>query len=160
MIEENERLPEATLLRAGPDGTEEVHLSGLTSGRRVVLFGVPGAFTPTCDSAHMPGFIQLAETMRQRGIDSIGCVSVNDAHVMRRWGEATGAHEAGIIMLADPLAAYTKALGLSYSNPAAGMYDRSRRYAMIVEDGVIEKLRLEEKGQCTISKGEDILDLI
>lgn len=160
VIKTGDRLPEGMLLQAKPDGTAEISVSDFTAGRRVVLFGVPGAFTPTCDSAHLPSFIASGSALRERGIAAIGCVSVNDAHVMRRWGEATGAHEAGIEMLADPLAEFTKALGVTYSNPAVGMHDRSRRYAMVVEDGVVGILHLEEKGLCTISKGEDILELL
>ncbi len=160
MIQAADRLPEATLLQAKPDETVEVSLSDFTAGRRVILFGVPGAFTPTCDSAHLPSFIAQERALRAKGIDAIACVSVNDAHVMRRWGDATGAHDAGIVMLADPLGEFAKALGVSYSNPAVGMHDRSRRYAMVVDDGVVGILQLEEKGLCTISKAEDILDLL
>lgn len=160
MIETGDRLPEAMLLLAKPDETSQVAVSELTAGRRVVLFGVPGAFTPTCDSAHLPSFIANADALLAKGIDAIACVSVNDAHVMRRWGEATGAHEAGIDMLADPQAEFTKALGVTYSNPAVGMHDRSRRYAMVVDDGVVSVMQLEEKGLCTISKAEDILALL
>lgn len=160
MIKAGDRLPKAVLLQARPDGTTEVALSDFTSGRRVILIGVPGAFTPTCDSKHLPSFIASEKALREKGIDAIACVSVNDAHVMRRWGEATGAHEAGVEMFADPLAEFTKALGVSYSNPAVGMFDRSRRYAMVVDDGVVSVLQLEEKGLCTVSKGEDILELL
>ena len=160
MIDTGDRLPEAKLLLAKPDETSEVALSEFMAGRRVVLFGVPGAFTPTCDSAHLPSFIANADALRKKGIDAIACVSVNDAHVMRRWGEATGAHEAGIDMLADPLAELTKALGVTYSNHAVGMHDRSRRYAMVVDDCVVNVLHLEEKGLCTISKAGDILELL
>lgn len=160
MIDTGDRLPEAKLLQAKPDETSEIALSEFVAGRRVVIFGVPGAFTPTCDSAHLPSFVAKADAFKGKGIDAIACVSVNDAHVMRRWGEATGAHEAGIDMLADPLAEFSKALGVTYSNPSVGMHNRSRRYAMVVDDGVVSILHLEEKGLCTISKAEDILDLL
>lgn len=153
----NDRLPEASLLRIGANGPEEVRLSDKLAGRKVVLFAVPGAFTPTCDSAHMPSFIRNADAFRQKGVDEIICVSVNDAHVMRYWGETTGATKAGITLLADADGAFTRALGLSYSAPKAGMFDRSRRYAMVVADGVVTAFDLDEIGQCSISTGEALL---
>ena len=157
MIAEQDRLPDADFVRIGPDGPETIALSELTRGRKIVLFAVPGAFTPTCDSAHMPSFVRSAEDLRSKGVDEIVCVSVNDAHVMRQWGEITGATGVGITLLADPEGVFTRALGLAYSNPAVGMINRSRRYAMVVDDGVVTMLHLEEAGQCTISRGEDIL---
>lgn len=157
MIAEGDRLPEATLRRIGPDGPEAVPLSSVTAGRRIVLFAVPGAFTPTCDSAHLPSFIRTADDIRSKGIDDIVCVSVNDAHVMRYWGEISGAAKAGITLLADSDASFTEALDLLYDNPAAGMFRRSRRYAMVVEDGTVTAFHLEEPGVCAVSTGEAIL---
>ena len=147
MIAVNDRLPEATLIRIGPEGPEEVSLLSKLKGRKVILFAVPGAFTPTCDSAHMPSFVRTADTFRKKGVDEIICISVNDAHVMRYWGETTGAKAAGITLLADADGAFTRALGLSFSNPKAGMFDRSRRYAMVVDDGVVKAFDLDELGQ-------------
>ena len=126
MIEIGMRLPEARLLRIGVDGPEEVRLSELLKGRKVVIFAVPGAFTPTCDSAHVPSFIRTVEDYRAKGVEEIICVSVNDAHVMRYWGETTGATAAGITMLADADGSFAWALGMIYDNPAAGMFRRSR----------------------------------
>ncbi|MGB7271043.1 MAG: peroxiredoxin [Albidovulum sp.] len=160
MIGVHDRLPEAVLLRMGADGAEEVRLSGKLKGRRVVIFAVPGAFTPTCDSAHMPGFIRLADDFRAKGVDEIICISVNDAHVMRYWGETTGAAAAGITLLADADASYARALGLVYSNPQVGMLDRSRRYAMLVEDGIVAAFDLDELGQCSLSTAEAFLTRI
>jgi peroxiredoxin len=160
MIEVGQRLPEATLLRIGADGPETVALSERLKGRKVILFAVPGAFTPTCDSAHLPSFIRTAEAFRARGVDEIICVSVNDAHVMRHWGRVSGATEAGITLLADPDASFAKALGLVFSNPAVGMFDRSRRYAMIVEDGVVTLFNLEQPGVCEVSTGEAMLEVV
>jgi glutaredoxin/glutathione-dependent peroxiredoxin len=120
MIAEGDTLPEATLLRVGPNGPEQVALHDLLKGRRVILFAVPGAYTPTCDSAHMPSFVRTADQFREKGIDEIVCVSVNDAHVMRYWGQSTGATAAGLTLLADPDAAFTGALGLVFSNPPWG----------------------------------------
>ncbi|MEZ5913612.1 MAG: peroxiredoxin [Paracoccaceae bacterium] len=160
VIAVGQRLPDARLLRIGTDGPETVDLASRLAGRKVIVFAVPGAFTPTCDSAHVPSFIRTAEALRARGVDDILCVSVNDAHVMRYWGETTGATAAGISMLADSDGAFTRALGLAYSNPSVGMYDRSRRYAMVVEDGVVTAFELDQPGQCALSTGDAVLDLL
>jgi peroxiredoxin len=158
VIAEGDTLPEATLLRIGANGPEQVSLHGLLKGRRVILFAVPGAYTPTCDSAHMPSFVRTADRFRDKGIDEIICVSVNDAHVMRYWGQSTGATAAGILLLADPEATFTSALGLVFSAPATGMLNRSRRYAMRVEDGVVTSFHLEKPGVCEVSTGEAMLE--
>ena len=157
MIGVGDRLPDATLLWKGDDGPQEVPLGPKLAGRKVILFAVPGAFTPTCSSAHLPSFIRTADALREGGVDEIICVSVNDVHVMRLWAEQSGAMEAGITMLADGDGAFTQSLGLSYSNPVAGMMDRSRRYAMVVEDGVVTVFHLEEPGVCATSTGEAML---
>lgn len=157
-VAEGDRLPEAKLLRKTAEGPEEVPLGPLLRGRRVVIFGLPGAFTPTCDAAHLPSFIRTAEAFRAKGIDEIVCVSVNDVHVMRLWGEMSGAEAAGITMLADSDGAFTRALGLEYSNRAFGMHGRSRRYALLAEDGVVTRLHLEQApGVCELSAGEAML---
>lgn len=157
MIAVGERLPEALFLRIGADGPEEVRLSERLAGRKVAIFAVPGAFTPTCDSAHLPSFIRNAGALRDKGVDEIICLSVNDAHVMRVWGETTGARAAGITLLADADAGFAKAVGLVYSAPAVGMFDRSRRYAMVVEDGIVTDFELDPPGQCSLSTGEALL---
>ncbi len=161
MLEAGMTLPEATLRASTPDGPIEVSLHDRLKGRRVVIFAVPGAFTPTCDSAHVPSFIRTAEAFRAKGVDEIICISVNDVHVMHYWGRTTGATEAGITMLADPDASFTRAVGMDYSVAATGMLNRSRRYAMLVEDGVVRVLRKEQKaGTCEISGGEALLEAI
>lgn len=153
------RLPDATFPVMTDTGPDVVHLADRLKGRRVVIFAVPGAYTPTCDSAHMPSFVRTADALRAKGVDEILCLSVNDAHVMRHWGRTTGALAAGITMLADPDAAFTRAVGMAYSAPATGMLNRSRRYAMMVEDGVVTRLHQEVKaGTCEISGGEAMLD--
>jgi glutaredoxin/glutathione-dependent peroxiredoxin len=157
MIEVGQKLPEASLLRIGAEGPESIQLHDRLNGRKVILFAVPGAYTPTCDSAHMPSFVRTADQFRDKGVDEIICVSVNDAHVMRYWGQSTGAVEAGITLLADPDASFARSLGLVYSNPAVGMLDRSRRYAMLVEDGVVTAFHLEQPGVCEVSTGEAML---
>jgi peroxiredoxin len=156
----NDRLPEALLLRQGANGPEEIRLSDKLNGRIVVIFAVPGAFTPTCDSAHVPSFIRTADAFRAKGVAEIICISVNDVHVMRYWGETTGATAAGITLLADADGSFSRSLGLIYSNPKAGMFERSRRYAMVVNDGVVTEFDLDEIGQCSISTGEALLEKI
>jgi glutaredoxin/glutathione-dependent peroxiredoxin len=153
-----ETLPEATLSRLGAEGPEQVELSSLTKGRKVVIFAVPGAFTPTCHSAHVPSFIRTKDQFMTKGVDEIICVSVNDPFVMKAWGEATGATEAGLTLLADGTGAYTAALGLSFDAPPVGLMGRSKRYAMLVEDGVVTVFHPEESpGTCEISGGEALL---
>ena len=161
MIAVGDRVPDAELLRMGSDGPETIRLGECLAGRKVVLLALPGAFTPTCDAAHLPSFIRTKPGFDAKGVDEILCVSVNDAHVMRYWGEMSGATKAGITMLADPESAFTKAVGMEFSNPAVGFHDRSRRYAMLVEDGIVAVLNVEETtGQCEISAGETLLAAI
>ena len=151
-------LPDAVFPVMGKDGMKSVSLLGIVKARRVVIFAVPGAFTPTCDAAHMPSFVRTADALRQKGVDEIVCLSVNDPHVMRVWGEQSGAAKAGITMLADAGAEFTKAVDMAYSTPERGMLNRSRRYAMLVENGVVTRLHLEAStGACDISGGEAML---
>lgn len=154
-------LPDATLIRIGDKGPEQVALTDKTKGRKVVIFAVPGAFTPTCHSAHVPSFVRTKASFDAKGVDEIICVSVNDPFVMKAWGEATGATEAGLTMLADADSSFTAALGLSFDAPPAGLMARSQRYAMVVEDGVVKVLNLEEgPGVCEVSAGEALLETI
>jgi peroxiredoxin len=120
MIKIGDRLPQADFPRMGPQGPETVALSDLMAGRRIVVIGVPGAFTPTCDGKHLPSFVRNKAGFDAKGVDEIICVSVNDAHVMRLWGETSGATEAGITLLADADAAFSKALGLNFAIPPSG----------------------------------------
>ena len=156
-----DRLPEATFLEKGDAGIAPVPARELLAGRRVALFGVPGAYTGVCSTQHLPSFIRVADALRAKGVDDIVCVAVNDPHVMLAWGDATGARAAGIRMLSDAGAEFTRALGLAYDNPAAGMFARSKRYAMLVEDGVVRVLNVEASpGQCEVSAGETLLAAI
>lgn len=160
-ISTGDKLPEATLLRLGENGPEEVSLASLTKGRKVAIFAVPGAYTPTCSSAHVPSFIRTKAAFDKKGVDEIICVSVNDPFVMNAWGEATGATEAGITMLADPQSAFTKAIGMDFDAPPAGLLARSRRYAMVVEDGTVTVLHVEQNpGACEATAGESLLAAI
>ncbi|SFB06282.1 Peroxiredoxin [Poseidonocella pacifica] len=157
-ISQGDKLPDATLVAMGDDGPQEVALAARLKGRKVVLFAVPGAFTPTCHSAHMPSFIRTKKAFDDKGVDEIICIAVNDPFVLDAWGEATGAHEAGIALLSDPQGAFTKAIGMEFSAEPAGLIGRSKRYAMIVEDGVVASFHPEvERGTCEISGGEALL---
>jgi peroxiredoxin len=160
MIEIGDRLPEAEFPVMVETGPETVKLSDKTAGRRVVIIGVPGAFTPTCDGRHLPSFVRTKAQFDEKGVDEIICVSVNDAFVMRLWGQTTGATEAGITLLADADAGFTRALGLNYDKPDVGFYDRSRRYALVAEDGVVTHLQIEKPGECSVSTGEALLEVV
>ena len=152
------RLPEAVLVRMGKDGPEEVALSGLLAGRKVVIFALPGAYTGTCTTAHVPSFIRTRQDFAAKGVDEVICLSVNDPFVMQAWGEDTGAIKAGITMLGDATCAFTKAVGMDFTLPSRGLVDRSKRYAMLVEDGVVTIFHPEENpGMCETSGGEAML---
>lgn len=151
-------LPEAELLRLGESGPETVSVAALTKGRKVVIFAVPGAYTPTCSSAHVPSFIRTKAGFDAKGVDEIICISVNDPFVMQAWGEATGASEAGLSLLGDPQSAFTKTIGMAFDAPPAGLIGRSKRYAMVVEDGKVTLLHVEESpGTCEATAGESLL---
>ncbi len=155
-----DKLPDATFLIFGADGPRAVPSGEIFAGRKVVVFAVPGAFTPTCSNEHVPSFVKAADALSAKGVDEIVCISVNDPFVMSAWGESTGAAGAGIRMLADPQGAFTAAIGLSFDAAPAGLFGRSQRYSMLVEDGVVSKLNIEPTTACTISGGETILDQI
>jgi len=156
-----DRLPEATFLEKGPEGIGPVPSAELFGGRRVVLFGLPGAFTGMCSSRHVPSFIRVADAIRAKGVDEIVCVSVNDPHVMLAWSESSGAGAAGIRMLADADGAFARAMGLTFDNPGAGLFGRSKRYALMAEDGVVKVLNIEtSRTDCELSGGETMLEAI
>lgn len=150
-------LPEATFFRLGEKGVEQVKAADLFKGRKVAFFGLPGAYTGTCSTAHVPSFIRTAKGFADKGVDEIICISVNDPFVMKAWGEATGATAAGITMLADADGAFTKAIGLAFDVPQSGFFGRSKRYSLLVEDGVITRSNPETGRGCEISAGEYLL---
>ncbi|ARO13674.1 peroxiredoxin 5, atypical 2-Cys peroxiredoxin [Ketogulonicigenium robustum] len=153
-----DKLPSAKLMKLGENGVEVVDIAALAKGRKIVLFGLPGPYTGTCSTAHVPSFIRTRAGFTEKGIDEVICVAVNDAFVMKAWGEDTGATAAGITMLADPLSEFTQAVGLAFSNPDVGFVNRSLRYALMADDGVVKVLHVEENaGMCSISGGEDML---
>jgi peroxiredoxin len=154
-------LPEATLSRLGDDGPEPVTLSSLTTGRKVVIFGLPGAFTGTCSTAHVPSFMKNADALRAKGVDQIICVSANDPFVMAAWDKDTGASAAGVTFLADHNSELTKGTGMDFDVPAIGFHGRSKRYALLAENGVVKVLNLDENaGTCNLSSGETMLDAL
>lgn len=160
-ISVGDKLPETGLLAVGAAGPETVSLGEKLTGRKVVIFGLPGAYTGVCTTAHVPSFIRTRDQFAAKGIDEIICVSVNDPFVMKAWGEATGGAAAGITFLGDASSEFTKAIGLEFSAPAAGLIDRSKRYALYAEDGVVKVLQVEDApGQCSISGGEALLEAI
>lgn len=143
-IQIGDTLPNVELRVMGKDGPEAVNTADLFAGKKVVLFAVPGAFTPTCSEAHLPGFVVKADEIKAKGVDSIICTAVNDVFVMDAWGKAQNAD--GIIMLADGVGAFASALGLELDLTGVQFGKRSKRYAMIVNDGVVELLNVDEKG--------------
>mgnify|MGYP003750849841 FL=1 len=160
-ISKGDRLPSSTLVHLGDAGPAPVALADKLAGRKVVIFAVPGAFTPTCHSAHVPSFMRTKDQFTAKGVEEIICVSVNDPFVMKAWGDATGAAAAGITMLSDAESAFTKAIGMDFDAPPAGLIARSKRYAMLVEDGVVTHLNEESSpGECEISAGEGLLDVM
>jgi len=160
-ISVGEFLPDAALSIIGDAGPELASLSDYTNDKKVVLFGLPGAFTRTCSAAHLPSFIRTAEAFRAKGIDHVICLSVNDPYVMKAWGEESGATDAGIEMLADQSAEFTKAVGLDFTVPAVGFYDRCKRFSAYVVNGEVKVLNLETKaGTCDFTAGETLLEQV
>lgn len=154
------RLPEADLVTMGADGPEMVSLSARLKGRKVVVFGLPGAFTGPCSTAHIPSFIRTADKFRAKGVAEIICISVNDPFALQAWGEATGAAKAGITHLGDADGKLTHALGMEFTAPHLGLIGRSNRYALVLEDGVITHANIDKPGECNISTGESLLETI
>ncbi len=155
-IQPGERLPDVTLTRMGANGPEPVRIPELAAGRKVVIFAVPGAFTPTCSARHLPGFLERLDEFRAKGVDTLACLSVNDAFVMDAWARDQKV-DGRIEMLADGNAEFTRAVGLELDASGFGMGVRSQRYAMIVDDGVVEKLFVEKPGEFAVSSAEHVL---
>lgn len=156
-IKVGDRLPNATLYEMTESGPSAVSTDDLVKGRKVVLFSVPGAFTPTCSNAHLPGFVAHADAIKARGVDTVACVSVNDAFVMGAWGEAQSAGEK-VRMLADGSGDLAKAMDVELDLASHGLGVRSARYSMILDDGVVTAFNLEEGGAFEVSSAEKILE--
>jgi peroxiredoxin len=158
-IKVGDKIPHATFMTKTADGPQPLDSDTLFKGRRVALFAVPGAFTPTCSAKHLPGFRDKADELKAKGVAQVACISVNDVFVMGAWGEAQGVGDK-VLMLADGNADYTRALGLEMDGSKFGMGVRSRRYSMIVNDGVVESLNLEEGGAFSVSSAEHMLETL
>ncbi len=157
-IKVGDRIPSVTLKKLGEKGPEDIRTDDIFAGRRVVLFAVPGAFTPGCSQTHMPGYVVNADRIKAKGVDTIACVAVNDAFVMGAWGKAQNAEE--ILMLADGNAEFTRALGLELDASGFGMGTRSQRYALIAENGVVRHLAVEPNTGVSVSGAEKILEAL
>jgi peroxiredoxin len=155
-IKPGDRLPAVDFTVNTADGPQAMSTDVLFAGRKVVLFGLPGAFTPTCSMNHLPGFLLAYDDIKAQGVDTIACTAVNDIHVMKAWGKATES-EGKILMLADGNGEFAKAAGLELDLAAAGMGQRSKRYSMIVEDGVVKTLNIETERGVNVSGAETIM---
>ena len=155
-IHVGDRIPEVTLKRIR-EGMETLDTHALFDGRKAVLFAVPGAFTPTCSARHLPGFKDHLEDLKGKGVDTVACVSVNDAFVMGAWADSQGIGKDDIVMLGDGNGDFTRALGLSLDAKGFGMGERSQRYSMIVKDGVVTQLNIEQPGEFKVSSAEHLL---
>ena len=155
-IKVGDKIPSATLQVAGPNGPETTTSEELFGGKRVVLFAVPGAFTPTCSAKHLPGFVEKAEEIRAKGVDSIVCLSVNDPFVMGAWGKDQKV-DGKVQMVADGSGTFTEALGLTFDLTDKGLGKRSQSYAMLVKDGVVRVLNVEEAGAFEVSSADAML---
>jgi peroxiredoxin len=157
-INEGDRLPEATLYVMEDGKPTPKTTNDLFAGKRVVVFAVPGAYTPTCSQAHLPGFVVNADAIKGKGVDSIVCISVNDAFVMDSWGREKNAD--AIVMAGDGNGEFTRAIGLEMDGSGFGLGTRSQRYAMVVDDGVVTRLAVEAPGKFEVSKAEAVLETL
>ena len=155
-IQVGDRLPDVPLSIGTADGPKPTTSGEFFAGKRVALFAVPGAFTPTCSARHLPSYVDKAKDLKAKGVDEIACISVNDPFVMAAWNKADGSED--IVMLADGNGAFSDAVGLSFDGSKFGMGKRSQRYSMIVNDGVVEQLNVEEPGEYRASSAETMLD--
>jgi len=152
-----DRLPEATFRVMTPDGIKETTTGQVFGGKKVVLFAVPGAFTPTCHLKHLPGFIETADEFKKLGIDTVACVAVNDPFVLGAWEEESGG-KGKVLFLSDGNAEFTKKIGMDFDGSGIGLGTRSKRYAMIIDDGVVKALNLEDSpGVADKSTAENLL---
>ena len=155
-IKAGDRMPSGKLKTMTKDGPKDLSTDELFKGKKVVLFSVPGAFTPTCDAKHLPGFVQLADQLKAKGVDTIACMAVNDVFVMNAWGKASNVGDK-IVMLADGNGEYAQALGLELDAKGYGMGTRGQRFSVLVQDGVAKEVNVEAPGQFKVSSAEHIL---
>jgi peroxiredoxin len=157
-IQTGDRIPDATLTVMGDEGPQSLTTREIFDGRKVVLFSVPGAFTPTCSARHLPGFVEHADEFFARGVDTIACLAVNDVFVMDAWGKSANADR--LLMLADGNGDFAAALGLELDASAFGMGQRSQRFAFIANDTVVEQLFIEGPGEFSVSSAEHVLSCL
>ena len=150
-----DKLPDVKLVKVTEDGPETIQSGDYFAGRKVALFSVPGAFTPTCSAKHLPGFVEKADELKAHGIDEIACTAVNDAFVMGAWGKASSS--GPVSMLADGNGEFAQAVGLVMDGSGFGLGQRGQRYSMVVNDGVVEQLNVEAPGQFEVSSAEYLL---
>jgi glutaredoxin/glutathione-dependent peroxiredoxin len=155
-IKVGDKVPSATLMEMQEGGPKPVKTDDFFSGKKVVLFALPGAFTPTCSAKHVPGYVQNFDSLKAKGVDAVACVSVNDAFVMGAWGKDQKS-DGKVHMLADGNGDFTRAMGLEMDGSRFGMGKRSQRYAMIVDNGVVKELNVEEPGAFSVSSAEHVL---
>ncbi|HEX4387051.1 MAG TPA: peroxiredoxin [Steroidobacteraceae bacterium] len=155
-IKAGDKMPSGTLKRMTKEGPKDISTDEIFKGKRVVLFSVPGAFTPTCDAKHLPGFVELADQIRAKGVDTIACMAVNDVFVMNAWGKAQSVGDK-VLMLADGNGDYARALGLELDAKGYGMGLRGQRFAIVVKDGVATEVDIEQPGQFKVSSAEHVL---
>ena len=155
-IKVGDTIPSMKLMVATADGPKETSTDEVFKGKKVVLFAVPGAFTPTCSAKHLPGFVAHADEIKHKGVDAIACMSVNDAFVMGAWGEAQHTGDK-VAMLADGNGDFTRALGLEMDASRFGMGKRSQRFSMVVDNGTVKELNVEEPGAFSVSSAEHVL---
>jgi peroxiredoxin len=155
-IKVGDKMPSGTLTRMGAKGPEPMTTDELFKGKKVVLFSVPGAFTPTCNAKHLPGFVQNADAFKKKGVDTVACMAVNDVFVMNAWGKAGNA-DGKVVMLADGNGEYARALGLELDASKFGMGQRGKRFSVIVDDGVVKQLNIEPPGEFGVSSAEAAL---
>jgi len=158
-IKVGDKMPAGVLTHMTKDGPQKISNEQLFSGKKVVLFSVPGAFTPTCDAKHLPGYLQNADALKAKGIDTIACMAVNDVFVMNAWGKASNVGDK-VLMLADGNAEYSKALGLELNATGFGMGTRGQRFAIYVDNGVVKGLHVEAPGEFKVSSAEHVLSAL
>jgi peroxiredoxin len=159
VIKQGDKIPEMKLMSATPEGPREIDTAEIFGPGKVVMFAVPGAFTPTCSAKHLPGFTEHLAALKAKGVDRVVCLAVNDVFVMAAWAKDQKVGD-GIIMLADGSAAFTKALGLELDLTARGLGVRSQRFALIAVDGVVTHLAVEEPGGFDVSRAEAVLEAL
>jgi peroxiredoxin len=156
-INTGDKLPATTFVTMTDNGPEQIESADFFAGKKIALFSVPGAFTPTCSAKHLPGFIEKADALKAKGIDTIACTAVNDPFVMGAWSKSAGA-DGAVTMLADGNGSFAKAVGLEMDGSKFGLGTRGQRFSMVINDGVVEQLNIEAPGEFRVSSAEHMLE--